>query len=257
MTKKSLFSLPSVAGLLFLCVAIPTERLVAEQELDNVVYDPSLYDALQYRLIGPFRGGRVTAVSGVREQKHTFYMGSTGGGVWKTTDGGERWLNVSDGFFEAGSIGSVAVAESDPSIIYVGTGSSAIRGNVSAGIGMYKSTDAAKTWTHVGLRDGGQIGDIQVHPENADVAFAGVLGHAFGPNEERGVFRTKDGAKTWEKVLFVSNRTGCIDLSMDESNPNVLYAAMWTAERSLGPLPREVRSQGSTRLRTEATTGRS
>ena len=139
--------------------------------------------------------------------------------------------NVSDGFFEAGSIGSVAIAESDPNIIYVGTGSSAIRGNVSAGVGMYKSTDAGETWQHIGIRDGGQIGDLQIHPEDPDIVYAAVLGHAFGPNEERGVFRTRDGGTAWEKVHFVSDRTGAIDLSMDESNPNVLYAAMWTAER--------------------------
>ena len=136
----------------------------------NQLYDPALFDELSYRLIGPFRGGRVTAVSGVRGQEHTFYMGSTGGGVWKTTDGGERWNNVSDGFFEAGSIGAVSVSEADPNVIYVGTGSSAIRGNVSAGVGMYKSTDAGESWSHVGIRDGGQIGDIQIHPENPDIA---------------------------------------------------------------------------------------
>ena len=197
----------------------------------NVVYETSLFQALRYRLIGPFRGGRVTAVAGVRGQKHTYYMGSTGGGVWKTTDGGERWGNISDGFFEAGSIGSVAAAESDPSVIYVGTGSSAIRGNVSAGVGMYKSVDAGRTWKHVGLREVGQIGDIQIHPKNPDVVYAAVLGHAFGPNDERGVFRSRDGGATWEKVHFVSDRTGCIDLSMDESNPDILFAAMWTAER--------------------------
>ncbi len=207
-------------------------RLVAQTAADaNVLYDQTLYQALKYRLIGPFRGGRVTAVAGVRGEAHTFYMGSTGGGIWRTTDGGERWTNVSDGYFEAGSIGSVAVAESDPDIIYAGTGSSAIRGNVSAGVGMYKSTDGGETWQHIGIRDGGQIGDLQVHPRNASVVYAAVLGHAFGPNEERGVFRTRDGGATWEKVLYISDRTGAIDLSMDESNPNVLYAAMWTAER--------------------------
>ncbi len=210
--------------------ALPVARAQGTSD-GNVVYETSLFQALRYRLIGPFRGGRVTAVAGVRGQKHTYYMGSTGGGVWKTTDGGERWGNISDGFFEAGSIGSVAVAESDPSVIYVGTGSSAIRGNVSAGVGMYKSVDAGQTWKHVGLREVGQIGDIQIHPKNPDVVYAAVLGHAFGPNDERGVFRSRDGGATWEKVHFVSDRTGCIDLSMDESNPDILFAAMWTAER--------------------------
>ena len=210
--------------------AVPVSQAQGTSD-KNVVYDAAFFQALRYRMIGPFRGGRVTAVAGVRGQKHTYYMGSTGGGVWKTTDGGERWRSISDGYFEAGSIGSVTVAESDPNVIYVGTGSSAIRGNVSAGVGMYKSTDAGKTWKHVGLREGGQIGDIQVHPTNPDVVYAAVLGHAFGPNDERGVFRSRDGGATWEKVHFVSDRTGCIDLSMDESNPDVLFAAMWTAER--------------------------
>ena len=170
---------------------------------ENVVYDPALYQALNYRLIGPFRGGRVTAVTGVRGAEHTYFMGSTGGGIWKTSDGGERWNNVSDGFFEAGSIGSVAVAESNPNIIYVGTGSSAIRGNVSAGVGMYKSADGGDTWQHIGIRDGGQIGDLQIHPQDANVVYAAVLGHAFGPNEERGVFRTRNGGATWDKVHFI------------------------------------------------------
>ncbi|MEM1189602.1 MAG: glycosyl hydrolase [Pseudomonadota bacterium] len=215
----------------FLPIVMASAKHAAAQSNDNELFDPALFDSLEYRLIGPFRGGRVTAAAGVRGQEHTFYMGASGGGVWKSTDGGQRWNNVSDGFFEAGSIGSVAIAESDPNIVYVGTGSSAIRGNVSAGVGMYKSTDAGETWSHIGIRDGGQIGDLQIHPDNPDIVYAAVLGHAFGPNEERGVFRTRDGGDTWEKVHFVSNRTGAIDLSMDESNPDVLYAAMWTAER--------------------------
>ena len=197
----------------------------------HVVYHPALYQALKYRMIGPHRGSRVTAVSGVASQRETFYMAPTGDGVWKTIDGGEIWESVSDGYFEAGSMGAITVADSDPNVIYVGTGSACIRGNVSPGIGMYKSTDAGKSWKHVGLEDAGQIGRIRVHPNNSDLVYVAVLGHAFGPNEQRGVFRSKDGGRTWEKVLYISEKTGAIDLAMDTNNPRVLYAAMWTGER--------------------------
>ncbi len=205
--------------------------LPAEIHAQQRVYDPALYQALKYRMIGPHRGSRVTAVSGVASQRETFYMAPAGGGVWKTIDGGEIWESVSDGYFEAGSIGAITVADSDPNVIYVGTGSACIRGNVSPGIGMYKSTDAGKSWKHVGLEDAGQIGRIRVHPSNSDLVYVAVLGHAFGPNEQRGVFRSKDGGRSWEKVFHVSDKTGAIDLAMDANNPRVLYAAMWTAER--------------------------
>ncbi|MBI2221943.1 MAG: glycosyl hydrolase [Acidobacteria bacterium] len=197
----------------------------------NVVYDPLLYQALRYRMIGPHRGSRSTAVAGVPSQRETFYMAPAAGGVWKTTDGGETWVNVSDEYFKAGSVGAIAVADSDHNVVYVGTGSACIRGNVSPGIGMYKSTDAGRSWQHIGLDDAGQIARVRVHPSNADVAYVAALGHAFGPNKERGVFRTKDGGKTWEKLLFVNERTGAVDLSMDATNPRILYAAMWSAER--------------------------
>ena len=168
--------------------------------------DPERIQALEYRLIGPFRGGRVTAVTGVRGERDTFYMGSTGGGVWKSTDAGRSWRNISDEHFESGAIGAVAVAPSDPNVIYAGTGSACIRGNVSPGVGLYRSTDAGKSWAHVGLADAGQIGRIRVHPENPDVVYVAALGHAFGSNEKRGVFRSKDGGGSWEKVLYVSDR---------------------------------------------------
>jgi photosystem II stability/assembly factor-like uncharacterized protein len=186
---------------------------------------------MKYRNIGPFRGGRVTAVAGVVQQMHTFYMGSTGGGVWRTDDAGQTWRNLTDGQLKSGSIGAVAVAPSDPNVIYVGTGSACPRGNVSAGDGIYRSTDAGKTWTHSGLPEAGQIGKIRVHPQNPDLVYAAVLGHIFGPNPDRGVYRSKDGGKTWEKVLFVSDKTGAVDLSMDAKNPRILYAGMWRAER--------------------------
>lgn len=193
--------------------------------------DPALYQALRYRMIGPHRGQRSTAVAGVASERETFYMGPAGGGIWKTIDGGETWLNTSDGYFKTGSIGAIAVAETDPNIVYVGTGSACIRGNVSPGIGMYKSSDAGQTWHHVGLNESGHVGRIRIHPTNPDLVYVAALGHAFGPNSERGVFRSKDGGKSWEKVLFINDRTGAIDIAMDPRNPRVLYAAMWMAER--------------------------
>jgi photosystem II stability/assembly factor-like uncharacterized protein len=196
-----------------------------------VTYDPALYQAMRWRLIGPFRGGRVTAVAGVARQPFTFYFGATGGGVWKTEDGGLSWRNVSDGYFKTGSIGAIAVADSDPNVIYVGTGESCPRGNVSHGDGVYKSTDGGRTWTNVGLRDSRHIARIRVHPENPDLVYVAALGHVFGPNTERGVFRSKDGGKTWEKVLFVDDKTGAVDLSMDATNPRILYAAFWQVLR--------------------------
>ena len=186
---------------------------------------------LRYRMIGPGRGGRVTTVTGIAEQPHTFYFGSTGGGVWKTTDAGQSWTNVSDGYFESASMGALDVADSDPRVIYAGTGSDGLRSNVSAGRGVYKSTDAAKTWRFVGLRDAGQIGAVVVHPTNPAVAFVAAIGNAFAPNRERGVFRTRDGGRTWEKVLYLSDSTGAVDLELKPDDPRTVYATMWRAER--------------------------
>ena len=187
--------------------------------------------ALRYRSIGPSRGGRVTAVAGHRRQLCTFYLGATGGGVWKTTDCGISWRNVSDGYFATPSIGAIAVAESNPDVIYVGTGSAAIRSNVIQGRGVYKSTDAGRTWTFIGLRNAGQIGSIRVHPQNPDIAYVAALGQAFGPNPDRGVFRTKDGGTTWQKVLFINDRTGVVSLAMNPQDPREIYAGAWRGER--------------------------
>ncbi len=211
---------------IFIYSSIPS---LAKDKDPNIVFDPVHYQALKYRQIGPYRGGRCSAVTGVRGQPHTFFMGS--GGVWKTINAGQVWKNVSDGSFDTGSIGAIDVADSDPNVIYVGTGQATIRGNVSTGLGIYKSTDAGKTWAHVGLRDAGQISKIIIHPSNPDVVYAGVVGHAFGPNETRGVFRTANGGKTWEKVFYVSPKTGIADLVMDPNNPRILYASAWTVER--------------------------
>lgn len=187
--------------------------------------------ALSWRNVGPARGGRSVAVAGVPGQPLVYYFGGTGGGVWKTTDAGSSWRNVTDGWLGTGSVGAVAVAPSDPNVVYVGMGESCVRGNVSHGDGVYRSTDGGKTWSHLGLRDTQQIGRVRVHPQDPDTAWVAALGHTFGPNAERGVFRTKDGGKTWSKVLFVDDRTGVVDLALDPTNPRVLYAASWQVRR--------------------------
>ena len=194
-------------------------------------FDPELFEPLKFRNIGPFRGGRSTAVTGVPGDSLTFYMGTTGGGVWKTTDGGGSWKNISDDHFNRASIGAVAVAPSDPNVLYAGTGSACPRGNISPGDGVYRSTDAGKTWAHAGLTEAGQIGRIRVHPQDPDLVFVAALGHIFGPNSERGVFRSRDGGTTWDKVLHVSDTAGAVDLTLDSKNPRVLFAAVWETER--------------------------
>ena len=191
------------------------------------------FSGLQYRNIGPHRGGRSVAVTGVVSQPNVFYFGATGGGVWKTVDGGVNWEPVSDGQpFGTGSVGAIEVSQSDPNVIYVGMGETCIRGNVSHGDGVYKSVDAGKTWNRVGLEDSRHIGRVRIHPRNPDVAYVAALGHIFGPHDQRGVYRTRDGGKSWERVLFKSNKAGAVDLVMDPSNPNVLYAAIWEAKRT-------------------------
>src|SRR5215467_9486634 len=187
---------------------------------------------LEYRLVGPFRGGRVVAVAGDPVESQVFYFGSTGGGVWKTFDGGIYWQNISDAFFQRASVGAIAVADSDPNVIYVGMGESCIRGNVAHGDGVYRSDDGGKTWRHAGLPDSQHIARVRVHPRDANLVYAAVLGHVFGPNEERGVFRSADGGRSWTRSLFRSNRAGACDLSMDATNPRVLYAAIWEAHRT-------------------------
>ena len=212
---------------LFLCLlAFPVFAKVDGDE------DTSKLKGLEWREIGPYRGGRVTTVAGVADNPLLYYMGSTGGGVWKTENAGTTWENITDEFFKVGTIGAVAVSESDNNVLYVGTGEAPIRGvTTSAGDGMWKSTDAGKTWTHIGLEKSGQIAQIEIHPANPDVAWVAVQGQIWAPNEERGVFRTTDGGKTWEQVLKVSANTGATDLSLDPTNPRILYAAMWNHGR--------------------------
>ncbi len=197
----------------------------------NVVYEPALYEGMDYRMIGPYRGGRVTAVDGRPGRPETFFMGSTGGGVWRTTDGGEIWEPLTDDDFEVASVGAVEVADADPSVVYAGTGSACLRGNVSIGRGVYRSTDGGESWRFAGLPEAGQIGDVITHPGDADLVYAAVLGDPFGPNAQRGVFRSTDGGGSWERVLFVSDSTGAVDLSMNPDNPREIYAATWRVER--------------------------
>jgi photosystem II stability/assembly factor-like uncharacterized protein len=193
--------------------------------------DPKVYEGMKWRLIGPFRGGRSLTAVGVPSQPNTYYFGAVSGGVWKTTDGGFTWEPIFDKQ-NVSSIGSIAVADSDPNVVYVGTGEACIRGNISYGDGVYKSLDAGKTWTNIGLKDSRHIGAVIVHPSNPDNAFVAALGHVYGPNEERGVFRTRDGGKTWEKVLYINDRTGAIDVVFDPQNPHILFAAMWEGYRT-------------------------
>ena len=193
-------------------------------------------DALRWRCIGPPRGGRVVAVAGHPSDIMTFYFGACAGGVWKTVDGGTYWENISDGYFNSASIGALTVSESDPNVIYAGTGETTIRLDVSYGDGIYKSVDGGKTWNHIGLEETRHIGEIRVHPENPDLVYVAALGHAFGPNSERGVYRSKDGGENWERVLFRSDKAGAVDLTMDPNNPRVLFASIWETHRNFWEL---------------------
>jgi photosystem II stability/assembly factor-like uncharacterized protein len=219
------------AGLLALALIASAVSPATARIQQRASYDRALWSGLRYRMIGPMRGGRVTAVTGVPSQPRTFYMGSTGGGVWKTADAGATWQNISDGQIPLGSMGAIEVALSDPNVVYVGTGSSKIRSNVSIGRGMYKSTDAGRTWSFAGLRDAGQIATVRVHPGDPNRVFVAALGNPFAPNTERGVFRTTDGGRTWRKVLYLTDSTGAADLELVPGNPNVIFASMWRGQR--------------------------
>ncbi|SHI91427.1 WD40/YVTN/BNR-like repeat-containing protein [Aquimarina spongiae] len=199
--------------------------------LQSQTYDSALYDALEYRLIGPFRGGRSAAVTGVPGKPNLFYFGATGGGIWKTVDGGRTWENISDGFF-GGSVGAISVSKSDPNVIYVGGGEKTLRGNVSSGYGVWKSVDAGKTWIQSGLPKSRHIPRIAIHPTNPDIVYAGVLGNIYKPTQDRGVYKSTDGGKTWNKVLFANADAGAVDLTLDPNNPRILYASTWNARRT-------------------------
>jgi len=215
---------------------------LAPSALGWAAWDEESLEGLEWREIGPYRGGRSAAVAGIPEDRETYYFGATGGGVWKTENGGGHWESVSDGFF-GGSIGAVAVSSWDPNVIYVGTGEKTVRGNVSHGDGMWKSVDAGKTWTHIGLKDSRHISRIHIHPKNPDLVYAALMGHLFGPNEQRGVYRSEDGGETWKRVLFANSQAGAVDLAMDPTNPRVLYATTWRVIRT--PYSLESGGEGS------------
>ena len=232
MTLSLLVRATAVVTLTALVSVSGSHTRVAAQGDANTVVPQNAYKDLKWRSVGATRGGRVTAYSGVRQQPHTFYFGGVGGGVWKTDDAGITWRPISDGQITAtGSIGSIDVAPSNPNHVWVGTGSAAIRSNVIIGRGVYKSTDAGNTWEFMGLKDSGQIGGIKVHPYNTNTVWLAALGSPFGPNDERGIFKTTDGGKTWKKTLFVNNETGGRDIEVDWENPDILYAAMYRGFR--------------------------
>ena len=217
--KLASLSIALVIGFLFLT------RVANAQQ-----YDSNLYSGLRWRLIGPFRGGRINAVSGVPGQPETFYYGSVGGGVWKTNNAGRTWNPVFDSA-NVGSIGAIGVAPSNPNVVYVGTGEADMRDSIQFGDGMYRTNDAGKTWQHIGLENTRQIGRVIVDPKNPNIVFVAALGHAYAANPDRGVYRSRDGGATWQKVLFKDENVGAIDLNFDPSNSQIVYATLWNVRR--------------------------
>ena len=239
---KTLRSLLLASIILLICTpdSLAQRRNRKAQEPAGLSYDTALYNAMEFRLVGPFRGGRATAVAGVVQDPMTYYMGATGG-VWKTDDAGESWGNISDGFFNTASVGAIAVSESDPNVVYVGMGEAPVRGVMTShGDGVYKSTDAGKTWSHMGLEKTRQISKIVVDPNNPDVLIVGAQGSPYAATEDRGIYRSADGGQTWTKVHYVDENSGISDLSMDMTNPRIVYAAYWDHRR----FPWKVQSGG-------------
>jgi len=220
---------------IFRCILVLVLFLFFDVSSDIIAqsasYDESLYNSIQYRQVGPFRGGRAGTIAGLESNPNLYYMGTAGGGVWKTKDGGNTWSCISDGYF-GGSIGAIAVSEKDPNIIYVGEGEQTVRGDVSSGRGFWRSSDAGKTWEDIGLKESEHVGRIRIHPEDPDLVYTAVMGNLWKPNEQRGVFRSKDGGKNWEKILFESDEAGAVDLILDPNNPKIIYASTWQIKRS-------------------------
>lgn len=213
-----------------ICLFLTANIDVVAQKTSNTI-SKEYFSAVKWRNIGPFRGGRSATVTGVSEKANLFYMGTTGGGVWKTNDAGNTWENISDGFF-GGSVGAVAVSESDNNVIYVGMGEKTVRGNVSSGDGIWKSENAGKTWRHIGLKNSRHIPRVRIHPKNPDIVYAGVLGDLYKSTQERGVYKSTDGGETWRKVLFSNADAGVVDLIIDPNNPRILYATTWNVRRT-------------------------
>ena len=206
--------------------------LLVAGSLSAQPYDSALFSSLKWKNIGPTRGGRSIASAGSDARPLEYYFGAVGGGLWKTTDAGQSWTPVTDGQIKSSSVGAVAVAPSNPDVVYLGMGETELRGNIMQGDGVYKSTDSGKTWSHSGLADTQAIARVRIHPKNPDIVYVAALGHPYGPNAERGVFRTRNGGKTWQKILFKSDHAGAIDLCLDPKNPNVIFAAIWDAYRT-------------------------
>lgn len=219
-----------ITACVFLALALtgPFDRLTSAQ---GQAIDPALLNAYKWRSIGPDRGGRSIAVSGVKGRPREAYFGAVGGGLWKTTDAGNNWAPVTDGLITSSSVGAVAVSESSPDTVYIGMGESCIRGNIMPGDGVYKSTDAGKTWNNVGFKNVDAISKIRIHPTNPDIVYVAAFGQYYGPSDERGVFKSTDGGKSWKRTLFKDAKTGAVDIAIDRKNPNVLFAAMWEAYR--------------------------
>ncbi|CCH01055.1 glycosyl hydrolase, BNR repeat-containing protein [Fibrella aestuarina BUZ 2] len=233
---KSLVLASLLVGLLAPAVQAQSRRVrsgtSATAQSGTLPVDPTLINGLRWRNIGPFRAGRSLAVAGHPDHPQTYYFGATGGGVWKTVNGGASWACVSDSVFQSSSVGAITVAPSDPNVIYVGMGEAEIRSNISYGDGVYKSTDGGKSWRHMGLKQADAIGNIEVHPQNPNLIYAAALGNPFAPNAERGVFRSTDGGATWSKVLFKNDSTGAATVRLDPSNPSIVYATLWQAYRN-------------------------
>jgi photosystem II stability/assembly factor-like uncharacterized protein len=228
-----------LARLLILALLISGASALAD--IDRSQF-PDALKAMEWREVGPYRGGRSAAVAGIPDDRNTYYFGATGGGVWKTRNGGQSWTNVSDGYF-GGSIGAVAVSAWDSNVVYVGGGEKTVRGNVSPGDGMWKTTDAGETWARIGLEDSQHISRIRVHPKNPDLVYAAVMGHLFGPNDQRGIYRSRDGGENWQRVLYVNDEVGAVDLAMDPANARILYASFWRVLRT--PYALESGGEGS------------
>ncbi len=223
---KILFSI-----ILFMFFGFSADSQKKSNSKKMLTYDEKLYSSIKYRLVGPFRGGRAGTVAGVLNNENLYYMGTAGGGVWKTEDAGNTWEPISDGYY-GGSIGAIAVSESDPNIIYVGEGEQTLRGNVSSGKGMWKSLDAGETWKFIGLPNSEHISRIRIHPENPNIVYVGVIGNLWKPNEERGLYKSIDGGENWSKILYVSDKAGVGDIILDPNNSRIIYAATWQMKRN-------------------------